>query len=309
MANDYTNKHLLIFGTGAVGGYYGGMLARAGFNVTFVARGKNYEILKEKGLTLIRDGKKENFPITVVETQLISTLQKIFDYILICVKSKDTKSAAESIKPIIGKNTTIVSFQNGIENEEILAHILGKDKVIGGLVFVASNLIEPGVVYQFGYNGGLIGELNCKKTERVAILAQMFKESGIDMNISDNIIGDLWNKLVWNAAFNPLSVITGKTVDKILEEDHKLVKNIMSEVRDVAFAFGINLRPDTVEFNLNRSKGFIGFKTSMLQDFEKGRPLEIEEILGVVIRKAKEKKVPVPNTEMVYEKVRCASLN
>ena len=126
MKNALKNKKLLIFGTGAVGGYYGGLIHRAGFNVTFVARGKNYEVLKKNGLTLIHDDKKENFPINVVETRLIAFLQGPFDYILFCVKSKDTKMAAELIKPIVRENTTVVSFQNGVENEDIISDLVGK---------------------------------------------------------------------------------------------------------------------------------------------------------------------------------------
>lgn len=299
-------KKILIYGTGAVGGYYGGLLHKADFDVIFVARGKNYKVLKEKGLTLISNGKRENFPINVVvETHGYASLQKTFDYILICVKSKDTKSASESIKPIIGKNTTVVSFQNGVENEDIISSVIGEKYVIGGLVFVASRLIEPGVIDQFGYNGGMIGELYKEGiTERVLELQKIMQSAGVDCKITENMRGELWNKLVWNASFNPLSVLTHKTVDKLLEEDFELVKSIMTEVRDVALACGYKTRFDTVEFNLNRSKRFTGFKTSMLQDFEANKPIELEEIVGIVIRKAKEKNISVPTIEKVYKELK-----
>ena len=301
--HSYKNKHFLVFGTGAVGGYYGGLLVKAGYDVTFIARGKNYISLKEKGLTLIRDEKKENYKIKIFETP---RELETFDYIFICVKSKDTLEAAKSIKENIGKDTTVVSFQNGVENEEIIASIIGKDKVIGGLVFVASKLIEPGTIKQAGYNGGLIGELNCKITPRIETLAAIMQDSGIDCKISKDINGDLWNKLVWNASFNPISVYTGKTVDEILMDPklYKLTKDIMTEVRDVALAHGYNVRPDTVEFNLKRSKGFKGFKTSMLQDFEQGKQLELDELVGIVVKKAREKNMTVPNIEDLYNKVK-----
>lgn len=300
------DKKLLIFGTGAVGGYYGGMLVKVGYDVTFVARDKNYEVLKQNGLTLIRENKKEIIPINVVRAIHELPQGTTFDYIFICVKSFDTKFAANEIKDIIGKNTTVVSFQNGIENEDIIGEVVGTEKVIGALVFVASRLVEPGVVYQFGYNGGLIGELDCKKTNRILELQEMFQNSGIDVHISDDIRAEFWNKLIWNASFNPISVLSRKTVDKILEDKelYELTKNVMSEVRDVALAQGINIRKDAVEFNLSRSKGFTGFKTSMLQDFERGKPIELEEIVGVVIKKAKEKNMKVPNIEKVYKEVR-----
>jgi len=300
--SDLKNKKILIFGTGAVGGYYGGLIAKSGHDVTFIARGNNLKVLRENGLTLISEGIKENIKIKVFDaTEELG----IFDYIMICVKSKDTEFAAKSIKRNVGPNTTIVSLQNGIENEEILIEILGKDKVIGGLVFVATQLIEPGIINQYGYNGGIIGEFNLEKSQRVIDLCNIFQNSSLDVKISNDINGDLWNKLVWNASFNSVSVLTGKTVDKILEEKelYELTKNIMIEVRDVGLAYGFNIRKDTVEFNLERSKGFKGFKTSMLQDFENGKPIELNELVGVVVKKAKDKDIKVPNLEKIYKEI------
>ena len=300
------HKKLLIFGTGAVGGYYGGMLVRADFDVTFIARGKNYEALKKNGLTLIRDKEKENFTINVVEAHSISSLEKQFDYILICTKSLHTKDACESIREIVGENTTIASFQNGIENEDIICSYFGREKTIGALAFVASELVEPGVVYQFGYNGGFVGELDKQITERVKDLSEIFQKSGIDVKVSSDILAELWSKLVWNTSFNSISVLTGKTVGEILNdnETHKLLQSIMTEVKNVAIAQGINIRPDTVEFNIKRSYYYKGFKTPMLQDFEAGREMELEGLVGIVIRKAKEKKITVPNIEKVYDEIK-----
>ncbi len=310
------DKKLLIYGTGAVGGYYGGALVKAGYDVTFVARGKTYAVLRENGLTLITDGKKEIIPINVNAIHELPQ-QERFDYIFICVKSKDTKVAAEQIKNNVGPSTSVLSFQNGVDNEEIIGGIVGIDKVIGANVYVASMQMEPGVIDQFGYNAVVIGELDRKQSKRVSELKNILESAGILCTIPADIMAELWNKLVWNASFNPVSVVTGETVDKILEnkELFELVRNIMIEVRDVAIAHGINIRKDTVEFNLERSKGvnkrtmdgaqnFIGFKTSMLQDFERGKPLEIEELAGVVIRKAKEKNIPVPNIKKVYNEVK-----
>ena len=308
------SKKLLIVGAGAVGGYYGGMLAKAGFNVTFIARGKNYEALKQNGLTLILEGKKEIIPIKIFNgTKNLG----VFDYIFICVKSTDTKEAAKNITHNVSENTTVISFQNGIENEEIIAGEISNEHVIGANVYVTSRLISPGVIDQFGYNAVVIGEFSKEKTKRIFELKEMLDTAGILCNISEDISADLWNKLVWNASFNPVSVITQKTVDKMMEDPEtlELLKNIMKEVKRTAIAHGINIRQDTVDFNLNRSKGivrvnaaesqdFTGFKTSMLQDFEKGKPLELEELVGVIIRKAKEKNIPVPNIEKVYNQIK-----
>ena len=312
--NNLKNKKLLIYGTGAVGGYYGGVLAKAGFDVTFIARGKTYEALKKNGLTLILEGKKEIIPIKVFnDTKDLG----IFDYIFISVKSIDTKDAAEKIKNNVGPDTNVLSFQNGVDNEEIIGNVVGIDKVVGSSVYVTSRQIELGVIDQFGYNAVMFGELDKRESKRVLELRNILESSGIVCVIPQDMLAELWNKLVWNASFNPVSVLTGKTVDKMLEdkESFELIKNIMTEVRDVAIAYGVNIRPDTVEFNLTRSKrivkqnatesqDFTGFKTSMLQDFEKGKPIELEELVGVVVRKAKEKNMKVPHTEKVYNQIK-----
>ena len=318
--NEIKDRKILIVGVGAVGGYYGAMLVKAGFDVTFLVRGKNYEALEKNGLTLIDNEKKTILPVKAIHELPLHKLppEKTFDYIFICTKGRDTKSAVQNIKHAVGKNSKVISFQNGVENIEIIGNIIGNEKVIGGNLYLNSWLIEPGVVEILGDYYIKIGEIN-KEVESIheLTLQKIFELSGINCQISPDIIADMWNKLVWNASFNPVSVLTGKTVDKMLEDknSYELIKNIMTEVKDVAIAQGINIRPDTVEFNLNRSKGIInpnahlsqdfnGFKTSMLQDFENGKTLELEELVGVVIRKAKEKNISVPIIEKTYYQVK-----
>jgi 2-dehydropantoate 2-reductase len=297
------NKKILIFGTGAVGGYYGGMLAKAGHDVTFIARGENYKVLKEKGLTLILGEEESRFPIKVYDS---SKGLGVFDYIFICTKSYHTEETCKLIKENVGENTAIGSFQNGVENEDIILRYFGSRNAIGALVFVASKLKEPGVIYQFGYNGGFVGELGKSKSERVQYISDVFQKCGVDVKVSEDILADLWNKLVWNTSFNSISVVTGKTVDEILSDSDtlELLKNIMEEVKAVAVAHDIAIREDTVQYNIDRSYYYKGFKTSMLQDFEKGREIELEGLVGVVIRKSKEKNIPVPNTEKVYNAIK-----
>ena len=300
------NKKLLIYGTGAIGGYYGAMLVKAGFDVTFIARGKNYEVMKEKGLTFIHDGEREIIPVNVVRNCRDNSLQGEFDYIFICVKARDTKNAIREIKFNVGENTSVVSFQNGVENEEIIGSVIGEEKVIGANLYVNSWLVEPGVVEVLGSYYIKIGALDGIETKQVKDLQKIFELSGINCQISPDITADLWHKLVWNAAVNPVSVLTKKTLDEMLDDagTYNLIKGIMQEVRDTAIANGINIRRDTVEYNLECVKNYKkGIITSMLQDFEAGKPIELEEIVGVVVRKAKGVSIPVPNIENVYNKL------
>lgn len=304
--NNLKDKKILIFGTGAVGGYYGGMLAKSGHAVTFVAKGRNFEAIKKNGLTLTVENVTHNLKIRIINSENYNIQNEIFDYIFICVKSMDTITVTNKIKSNIGPDTVILSLQNGVENEEIISSIVGKEHVIGGFCYVASQLVEPGKINMLGNSGVTIGEFNREKTKRVFDLQSIIQNSGVNCTVSDDIEAEMWNKLVWNTAFNSLSTLTGKTLDQILENNNLLnqVTNIMNEVRDTAIASGVKIRPDTVEFNLNRSYGYTGFKTSTLQDYERGKPLEIEELVGVIVRKGKEFNIPTPYTEKVYSELK-----
>ncbi len=292
-------KRILIVGAGAIGCYFGGKLIQNDFNVTFVARGKTLETLKQNGLTIKEKNVLSNFPINVVsDTQDLGT----FEYIFMCVKSKDTKSATEKIKDNISKNTSVVSFQNGIDNEEIIGSVIGIDKVIGASLYVASKMIEPAIVETTGIVYLEVGELNRTKTDRILELQNILKTSGIDCNVSFDIWAELWNKLIRNASINPISVLSRKTVGEVLDDKklYELLRSTMLEVKHVAFLNGINIEDEIVDFHLKNLNEYRSFKTSMLQDFEAGKPIELEELVGVVVRKAKEKNISVPNTESVY---------
>lgn len=298
--DDLKQKKILVFGTGAVGGYYGGKLVKAGYDVTFIARGKNHDILKQNGLTLIEESEKNVFPIKIHEN---SKELGHFDFILICTKARETKNVVKNIINNVSEKTQIASFQNGAENEEIIASVFGVDKTIGASLYVNSWLVDPGVVEVLGNYYITIGSLTTKETKEVKELGEIFKSSGIKSNISSDIVADIWNKLVWNAAVNPLSVLTKKTLDEILDDKdlYGLVRNILIEGRDVALANGINIRRDTVEYNLACVKNYKrGIITSTLQDYERGKPIEVEEIIGVIVRKANKVGMKVPNIEKVY---------
>lgn len=294
------HKTFLVMGTGAVGGYYGGMLVKAGYDVTFIAHGKNYEALKQKGLTLITPDRTETVPVKVFNS---TDDLGWFDYIIISVKSMNTKDTANQIKNNLGKHTTVISFQNGVENVNVIGNVVGGEKVIGANLYINSWLVEPGVVELLGNYYIKVGALDKKETKEVKELQIIFESSGITCQISPDIRADMWHKLVWNASVNPVSVLTGKTVDEMLadRESFSLIKNIMEEVRDTALACGINIRKDTVENHLGCVKNYQrGIITSMLQDYQAGKPIELEELVGVVARKAKEKGIKVPNIESVY---------
>lgn len=299
-------KKFLIYGTGAVGAYYGGMLVKSGEDVTFVARGKNFEALKSNGLTIQSKAWTETFPVKAIDSNNSTlTSDDKFDFIIICTKSMQTLDAIDFIKPFVSSETAILSFQNGVDNEEKLINAFGKSKVLGAFVYVASALVNPGVVSMMGNQTITIGEISGEETKRTLYLKSAFEKVGVNCVISKDVLAEMWNKLVWNTAFNSTSVLTKMTLDKMLANKEILsrVRKIMEEVKKAAIANGINIRPDTVDFNIERSYGYSGFKTSMLQDYEKGNPLEIDALIGIVVKKAKEKNIEVPETEKTYNEL------
>lgn len=309
--------HVVVFGVGAIGGFYGSLLARytnqlsnKQHQVSFIARGKTFEALKNKGIKLLRD---EN---TVVVQEKINNIFKNYsdikasglpqvNAVLLCVKSKDTVEAVASMKDYLDADTYVVSVQNGVENEERIASVLGIERVVGCLTNVAAENVEPGVYLQREGYSIVCGELEANKNKtRLKDLEKMFLDADINIKISDTIFLDMWTKLVWNAAFNPISALYELEIgDLIANPKHKeTIFGIMNETKAVAHAQGIMIRDDVAEFQFKRTDvpEWANFKTSMLQDILAGKAIELEELLGIVIRKGKEFKVKTPYAESVY---------
>ncbi|RKQ63464.1 ketopantoate reductase [Thermovibrio guaymasensis] len=298
-----------VFGAGGVGSLYGSLLARCGHRVVFIARGEHLKAMKEKGLK-VKSYKYGEFtvkeePPRVVFTDNPKEAGKV-DAVLVCVKSYDTEKVAPQIEPLLKENTVVISVQNGIENEEILAKYVGKERVLGATAFVGTYVKEPGVVVHEAAGLLEVGELSGKPSKRVEKLVEELKKCGVEARVSRDINYTLWKKLMWNVAFNPYSVITRATVGEILSqpETYEIVKNLMLECIEVAKAYGVKLKEKTLEGYLKSSPDLMNYKTSMLLDYEKGKPIEIEGITGALIRKAKEKGIDVPYNKCVYGTVK-----
>lgn len=316
--------HLIIFGAGAVGGFYGLQLAQYleknpnQFKLSFIARGENLKALQEGNVSLTL---KEKINGELVEKSLvvkkINACEKYselnidtseLNVVLLCTKSKDTISAAEDIKTKLTGNTVVISVQNGVENEERLASVLGSKHVIGAMTNVGARVLGPGKYFNQGNDSITIGELDGSSTERLQAIYDLCKAAGINISISKQIMIDLWSKIVWNASFNPTSVLYGMTTGKLLADPiiRQEIASIMAEVKAVAAAQGYKLRDDIDQRHLKYTDTpeWYDFKTSSLQDYERGRPVEIEELLGVIIRRGKEFNVTTPVTEKVYKELK-----
>jgi 2-dehydropantoate 2-reductase len=272
-----------VMGTGAVGGYFGAKLAAAGHDLVFIARGKHLEAMQREGLRVNSPGtslhvRGGRFTADARDAGSV-------ELILFCVKSYDTETAAETLAPMIGERTTILSLQNGIDNPEKIARRWSDERTLAGVVYVGAQITAPGVVTHsaggkiiFGPSAGAIGK-NAKAVE------QALSAAGIPCELSGEIQKVQWTKLLWNAPFCAISCLTRANVKQIIESEPLtgLVLACMREVQAAALTSGIDLPDRLCEETLAFSNGLGAFKPSMLQDLEAGKPLEVDAFNGVVI--------------------------
>lgn len=288
-----------VVGAGAVGGYFGGLLAKGGADVTCIARGKRLEALRANGLTV--KSWKGDFSICVGATDDAAEVGPV-NLVLFCVKSYDTEPAIRQALPMIGPQTDVLSLQNGIDNEETIASIIGKEKVVAGVAYIGASTPEPGLILHQESGKIVFGELDGGLSERIARLKAFFDRYGLPADTSANITAVLWTKLAWNAPFNAINTLVGGPVKVILENPHtrELARLVTAEVVAVASASGVRL---TFEEVWNRNIKFsqhYNVKTSMLQDHEAGKPLEHEALNGVIVKKAAEYGFQVPYNFALY---------
>jgi 2-dehydropantoate 2-reductase len=288
-------------GTGGLGGYYGGLLAAAGQEVTFIARGAHLEALRRQGGVRLRAVHGDVFgPGAATERPSRGPA----DLVLFTVKSYDTADAAEAIAPAVGEQTTILSLQNGVDNEEILARIFGADRILGGLVYILSVIEAPGVVTQTGGPRMVtFGEWNGGVSERVTRLEGLFKEAGWLATISVDIAREKWVKFAFICALGGMTALTHLPIGEIraCAPTWAMFRQIVEEVVAVARARGVTLGPEVVDGHLALAMRLEPDGTSSLHyDLTHGKRLEIEALHGTVVRYGREAGVPTPACAAVY---------
>jgi 2-dehydropantoate 2-reductase len=294
--------HVLIMGTGAVGSFYGGQLARAGHKVTFVARGENLHRLRQNGLVV--RSIHGDFHLEQVHATDRPEEVGLCDLVLVCVKSYDTESVAQLIRPTVGPDTVILSLQNGVENEDLLAKTLGRFCVMGGMAYIGAELTSPGVVVHSAAGAVAFGERHGKRTVRAERLEQIFLAAGIQARLSPDIVRTQWDKLMWNAAFNAIATLTHSTVGEVLAHSltRQLVRDTMREVIAVAQAQGLDLPTSRADEHIESSQHppLSDFMTSMAQDLARGKRLEYDALNGAVVRFGERFRVPTPFNQLLY---------
>lgn len=295
-----------VYGAGGVGGYFGGRLAQAGAEVHLVARGAHLEALRRSGLevrSLFGD-----FRVEVPATDEPSEIGPC-DYVLFCVKSYDTEEAAGRLDPLLHERTAVLSLQNGVGNEEILAERVGEERVMGGVVYLLSTIAEPGVIEHAGGPARVVfGELDGRSSERALRLLEAWERAeGVEPELSADVRGSLWEKLVFICAFSGVTAAARLPVGVLREvpESWELLTDLMDEVLAVAAAEGIALPRETRDRHLEFARCLepdVG--SSLLHDLTHGNRMELEALQGEVIRRAERHGVPVPATRAVYALLR-----
>ena len=302
---------ILIIGTGAIGGFYGALLAKAGADVSVVCR-SDYDTVKKQGYSIQSDALGE---WTFSPSQIVKTAADYkgpADYIILCTKITPEVNRTLLIQDAVSENTCITFIQNGVEVEQELLAAFPDNEVISGLAFICCNRIQPGVIHHLAYGKLTLGSLNSisGKTDKAQHLSGLINQAGIESIISDNIISGRWLKCLWNVSFNPLSVLSGGlSTQEILNAQEKFVRTIMQEVCNIADACGYPLPRNSININIQNTYAMPPYKTSMLLDYEKHQPMEIEAILGNTVRAAQREQVACPTIDALYALMKLKELS
>jgi 2-dehydropantoate 2-reductase len=287
-------------GTGAVGGYFGVRLAAASHQVAFIARGAHLTAMRQQGL-IVESPRRDLFIGDALLTDEPARVG-IVDLVLFCVKSYDTETAAESLEPLIGDRTVILSLQNGVDNPDKIARRWGQHRTLAGVVYIASELLQPGKIRHSSGGKIVFGALDGQVNQTTQAVEQTLAAAEIPCEVSKDIRRIQWRKLLWNAPFCAISCLTGANVKEIAESDAltKLALDCMVEVREAAKTQAVDLDAALFHETLNFSKGLGDFKPSMLQDLEAGKPLEVEAFNGIVVELLRRAGKEAPTNQVFY---------
>jgi 2-dehydropantoate 2-reductase len=311
-----------IMGTGGIGGYYGGLLARAGQDVTFIARGAHLQAIREKGLIVKSvHGDFTVFPARVTanpsgagfadfrrytSTQVTANPSGAgsMDVILFTTKTYQTDEAAQMIKPMVDRNTVVVSLQNGIDSAERIGAVVGMEHMLGGTTWCSVAIEAPGVIGQYSqFRRVALGEFNGQTTPRLHAVHNALQSAGVTVELSDNILKVLWTKFVFIAPVMLMGSLTRMTFGNYRDvpEARAVLTEAINEVAALAQAKGVTLEADVVAKTL----AFIdssepGIKPSMQRDVESGKPSELESMIGAAVRLGMQYHVPTPVMRFAY---------
>jgi 2-dehydropantoate 2-reductase len=314
---------VVIAGAGAIGGYIGARLARAGADVVLFARGPHLQAMRERGVRVRSvDGDFEVKPAVEGDLAAIGRADVVF----LGVKAHALTVLAPQLRPLLGPDTVVVSTQNGIpwwyfqdhpgelrglrlervDPGGVVAAAIEPHRIVGSLAYFSADVVEPGVIHHTEGNRISFGEPNGTRSDRCRAIAEALIAAGFRCPVTTRFRHEIWVKLLGNVAFNPISALTRGTLEEIARHPDvsRLVREVMAETEAVAARLDIEL-PISIEQRMAGAEKVGPHKTSMLQDLEAGRPMELEAVVGAVIELGDRLAVPMPATRAVYS---CAKL-
>jgi 2-dehydropantoate 2-reductase len=302
-------SRIAIVGAGALGSYYGARLALAGSDVRFLLRG-DLAVVQERGLTLREKDGIRHLPkvAAFANTDDIGPV----DLVLITLKTTANAELARLLPPLLKRDTVVVTLQNGLGNEELVASLVGADRVLGGLCFIAVTRSAPGELTGFHTPGSLtLGEFGRAAQERTRQIAALLVGTGVNCTAVDNLMEARWRKLVWNIPFNGLSIAGGGIpTDKILANPTLAaeVRALMEEIASAARALGYEVSPEFIQSQIDVTPPMGAYKPSSLVDFLAGREVEIEAIWGEPLRRAQAAGIKMPRLAALYATLRSSAV-
>lgn len=294
--------HIVVFGAGSVGGYFGGRLAQAGENVTFIARGEHLNAMLRSGLKV--DSIKGDFTIQPVKATDDTTKVENVDVVLVCVKAWDVTRAAKAIVPILDRDTFVVPLENGVEAPFQLAEILGREYVLGGLCRIASHIASPGHIQHTGVEPYIaFGELDKRLSNRAQTLLQSFEHAGVWAEIPLDINVALWQKFLFISAVSSIGAVTRVSIGEFRShpETRQMLERVLRDCYSVALAQGVQLPQDSVDTTLAYIDTLPHEMVASLQrDVMDCRPSELDAQIGAIVRMGELYHVPTPLHTFIY---------
>jgi len=316
---------ICVVGAGAIGGYLGVKLALSGHDVTLIARGAHLEAIKRDGLKLIMEDGTEHHARNVKATSNLHEPGPQ-DVVLLAIKAHQVTPVAKDLEALYGPETMLVTLQNGIpwwyfqkhggpyegrtvktvDPDGSIAATVDVNRIIGCVVFPAAEITQPGVIRHIEGNRFTLGELDGSDTPRIKMLSETLVKAGFKSPVIKDIRAEIWLKLWGNLSFNPISALTHATLVDICQFPltRSLAAAMMTEAQTIANKLGIQFRV-SLEKRIAGAEGVGKHKTSMLQDIENGRPIELEPLVGSVVEMGRLTETPTPHIDAVYA---CASL-
>ena len=296
-------KQIMVVGAGSVGGFFGAHLAKNNPNVSFLLRPRTLEAVKRHGLTI--KSAKGNFTVHPPATSDPRELAPP-DLIILAVKAYDLDEVMAQLEPVLTERTVILTLQNGIDTEDRIIARVQRDCVVGGVAFIYSKIVAPGVIEHYKRGGVAIGELMGHKSERLAHIADIFKQAGISCQLSEDIRKSKWEKMCWNCVFNPLTVVIDDKVAKALDHPEMagVIRQIVGEVAAVSAAVKVPLSLDMAEKVVKWTQELRDIHTSMYDDWKANRPTEIDYLNGYIVRMGRELGIPTPVNEALTAMVK-----